>query len=306
MKPKALNSKQPALPMLLIAVGTALGVPYHAFAASAPASDSTATADTSPVRASALMLATNWSHTLDPSLHLVSEKLDGVRAYWDGRVLRFKSGRPIAAPAWFTAALPAKALDGELWMGRRSFERLSGTVRRAEPDEAAWREVRYMLFDLPGNAGTFAERAAELKTVVSSASVPWLGAVDQLQVSDRAALQLQLEQTVQAGGEGLVLHRADARWQSGRTEAVRKLKAVQDDEARVLAHVPGKGKYHGQMGGLLLETAAGKRFVLGTGFSDAERSKPPAVGAWVTYQYRDFTANGLPRFASYLRVREAE
>ncbi|QDL56834.1 DNA ligase [Rhodoferax aquaticus] len=292
--------------MLLIAVGAALGVPYHAFAASAPPSDSTATADTGPVQASALMLATHWSHTLDPSLYLVSEKLDGVRAYWDGRQLRFKSGRPLAAPSWFTAALPAQALDGELWMGRRSFERLSGTVRRAEPQDAAWREVRYMVFDLPGSVATFTERAAELKAVVTSAGVPWLAVVDQQRGSDLATLQLQLTQTVQAGGEGLVLHRADARWQSGRSEAVRKLKAVQDDEARVVAHVSGKGKYQGKMGGLLLETAAGQRFVLGTGFSDAQRSSPPAVGAWVSYQYRDLTSKGLPRFASYLRIREAE
>ena len=254
----------------------------------------------------ALMLAKHWQEGLDPKAFLVSEKLDGVRAFWDGSTLRFRSGRVIAAPDWFTAALPATALDGELWLGRGSFDRLSGIVRRSVPVDAEWRELRYMIFDLPGASGPFGERAARLVTLLAASNVPWLQAVEQRRVPDRATLQRQLRQVVQAGGEGLMLHRADALWAPGRSDALRKLKPLPDEEARVLAHLPGKGRHAGRMGALLLEMPGGQRFALGTGFSDVQRNAPPPLGSLVTYRYRERTPAGLPRFASFLRVRQPE
>lgn len=255
---------------------------------------------------SALTLAKNWHVDLDPVAYLVSEKLDGVRAFWDGHVLRFRSGRTIAAPDWFTAALPATPLDGELWLGRGRFDRLSGIVRRSVPVDAEWRELRYMIFDVPGATGPFTERVANIGAVLAAADVPWLQAVDQSRVSDRASLQRQLLALVSTGGEGLMLHRADAHWTPGRSGALRKLKLVPDEDARVIAHLPGKGRQAGRLGALLLEMPNGQRFALGTGFTDAQRETPPLPGAVVTYRYRDRTPTGLPRFASFLRVREAE
>jgi DNA ligase-1 len=79
------------------------------------------------------MLGKNWHPGLNPADFLVSEKLDGVRALWDGQLLRFRSGRRIVAPGWFLAGLPTTPLDGELWLGRGSFDRLSGIVRRSTP-----------------------------------------------------------------------------------------------------------------------------------------------------------------------------
>ena len=274
-------------------------------AAPVQAGGGTALSPASPL-APALMLAKNWQAGLDPAAYLVSEKLDGVRAYWDGQVLRFKSGRTIAAPAWFTAALPATPLDGELWLGRRHFDRLSATVRRNVPVDAEWREIRYMIFDLPHEADVFAERSARMASVLGGAGVAWLQAVAQIRVADGTALQVHLLKTVEQGGEGLVLHRADAPWQAGRSDALRKLKTTPDEDARVIAQVPGKGRHAGRMGALLLEMPNGQRFALGTGFTDAQRDAPPPVGAVVTYRYRDRTATGLPKFASFMRVREAE
>ncbi len=260
----------------------------------------------SAVSSPALMLAKYWQAGHDPAGFLVSEKLDGVRAFWDGHALRFRSGRHIAAPAWFTSALPAIALDGELWLGRRSFDRLSGIVRRHTPDDADWREVRYMIFDLPGASGPFSERVARVTSVVAGANVPWLQAVEHWRVPDRKMLQDQLLRNVEAGAEGLVLHRADALWVAGRSDALRKLKAIPDADARVISYLPGKGRHLGRMGALLLEMPSGQRFALGTGFSDAQRDAPPPIGAFVSYRYRDLTPAGLPRFASFLRLREAE
>jgi len=250
--------------------------------------------------------ASDWDARLDPTQFLVSEKLDGVRALWDGAALRFRSGRAIAAPDWFLAELPGQALDGELWLARNSFDRLSGTVRKAQPVDAEWRALRYMVFDAPAPDVSFALRVQRLQTLVQGAQVPWLLAVEQTQAASAHALQLRLRQVAALGGEGLMLHRVDAQWKPGRSEAVRKLKLQPDEEARVVAHIAGKGKLEGQMGALLLEMPGGKRFALGTGFSAADRAHPPAIDTQVTYRYRDRTPQGLPKFASYLRVREAE
>ena len=254
----------------------------------------------------ALMLARDWQATLNPADFLVSEKLDGVRAHWDGQALRFRGGGAIAAPAWFTDGLPKLALDGELWMGRRSFDRLSGAVRKAVPSEADWREVRYRVFDLPGAPGNFAERSQRLLAVAAQINVTWLVPVQQLKVPDQATLRRLLNQVAQDGGEGLVLHRADAQWQAGRSDALRKLKLQPDEDAKVVAHIAGKGRNAGRMGALVLELPDGQQFTLGTGFSDAQREQPPAVGTLVTYRYRDRTPKGLPKFASFLRTRSAE
>ena len=251
-------------------------------------------------------LAKPWHDTLNPAKFLVSEKLDGVRAVWDGSVLRFRSGRTISAPHWFIAGLPTTSLDGELWLGRKSFDVLSGVVRKESPVDDEWRSVRYMVFDLPHESGPFVQRAARIRELLEAAPQLWLNAVEQTSVADAAGLQSRLDGVVAAGGEGLVLHRADSLWAPGRSDALRKLKPAPDEEGRVLAHIAGAGKYQGSMGALLLQTPDGHRFALGTGFSDAMRANPPAVGTLVTYRYRDHTPSGLPRFATFLRVQAVE
>ena len=253
-----------------------------------------------------VQLALTWPEGRSPPGFLVSEKFDGVRAVWDGQALRFRSGRPISAPAWFVAALPTQALDGELWMGRGLFDRLSGVVRQTVPDDVAWRAVKYLVFDAPGLAMPFAQRLLQLQSVLAAAQVPWLNPVDQSVVNDARALQTLLQSTVRQGGEGLMLHRADALWQPGRTDALFKLKPELDEEGLVVGYQAGQGRLKGQTGALLLQMPSGQRFALGSGLSDALRRDPPSVGSWVTYRYRDRTPSGLPRFASFLRVREAE
>jgi DNA ligase-1 len=251
-----------------------------------------------------LMRASVAPADIDPAGFLVSEKFDGVRALWDGRILRFRSGLPVAAPAWFLARLPQTAMDGELWMAHGRFEALVGAVRKSAPPEDEWRQIRYQVFDLPGAAGPFAERAARIAGLVRVAGWPALQAVDQQRIADRAALRRRLAEVVQSGGEGLVLHRADALWQAGRSDALLKLKPLNDAEARVLAHVPGRGKHAGRLGALKVRTDDGVEFLVGTGFSDAQREHPPALGTLVTYTYNGSTAGGVPRFARFLRVRD--
>lgn len=254
--------------------------------------------------APALPLAMDAPPGLDPRGYLVSEKLDGVRALWDGERLRFRSGGLIAAPAAFLARLPRTPLDGELWLGRGRFEALSATVRRAQPRDDEWQGVRYAPFELPQAAGRFAERAQRLQQLLREVAGPSLWALPQERLDSPEALQRRLAEVLAAGGEGLVLHHADAPWVSGRTPWLLKLKAQADAEAVVVGHLPGRGRHAHRLGALQVRDDAGRRFALGTGFSDAQREAPPPVGSTVTFSYRGRTAAGLPRFASFVRVRD--
>ena len=251
-----------------------------------------------------LLLAERYQGGIDVSQYWVSEKLDGVRAYWDGKQLRFRSGNVIQAPAWFTAALPPHPLDGELWLGRGTFERLSGIVRRDTPDDAEWRKVA-----LHGVRTARCARHLHRKTDATASArcryrAPWLQAVEQFRLADAKALKRKLDEVVRGGGEGLMLHRADALYETGRSAALLKVTPWLDAEARVVAHLPGKGKYAGMLGALQVEMPDGRRFALGSGFTDAQRRNPPPVGTLVTYRYRELTRHGIPRFARFLRVRE--
>lgn len=254
-----------------------------------------------------LMLATTYNGRSDPAGFWVSEKYDGVRGYWDGQRLLTRAGNPIAAPAWFTAGWSATPMEGELWAGRGKFSQAVSTVRQQTPDDSAWRALRFMVFDLPAQGGSFNERLPLLQAYVAQLGQAWVQAVEQNQATSAAALRAQLDAVVRAGGEGLVLHRGSAVYAARRSEDLRKFKPFDDAEARVVGQVAGTGKHAGRLGALWLELPAqegraAQRFKLGTGFSDAERAAPPPVGSWVTYRYRGVTDKGVPRFASFLRV----
>ena len=254
--------------------------------------------------APSILLANVLGKNIDVTKYLVSEKYDGVRAIWDGKVLKFRSGRVVNAPVWFVAKLPPESLDGELWLAREKFEVLSGIVRKAEPLDAEWQQIRYMVFELPDGAGTFAERALHIQKIVEKAHFSQLVAVTQTPIASRAALQKQFDEIVRNGAEGLMLHFANAPYIAGRSDVLLKLKPLLDTEAKVIEHVPGRGKYRGLMGALRVEMPDGRRFNIGTGFTNSVRSNPPPIGAMVTYTYPSLTKTGLPRFASYLRIRE--
>lgn len=253
-----------------------------------------------------LMLANSYRPGIPLEDYWVSEKLDGVRAYWDGRRLVTRGGHAIASPAWFTAGWPAQPLDGELWAGRGTFGQVSSVARLVVPDDAAWRAVRFMVFDLPAHPAVFDERLRVLNGLLAGQDASRLQAVRQFRVKDHAALVRELERVVKAGGEGLMLHRGASSYRALRSDDLLKLKPQEDAEAVVVAHLPGKGKYAGLTGALLVEMPTGQRFRLGSGLSDAQRRQPPAPGRTVTYRYRGFHESGIPRFATFLRERERE
>lgn len=250
------------------------------------------------------MLANVYRPSLDLDAYWVSEKYDGVRGYWNGQQLLTRGGEAIAAPAWFTQGWPSVPMDGELWAGRGQFSRAVSTVKLLRPDDRAWRDMRFMVFDLPAHEGPFSERLLALAPLVSALGQPWVQAVRQWRVHSHTELNAQLQRLVKAGGEGLMLHRGDSLYRARRSDDLVKLKTHDDAEAKVLAHLPGQGKHAGRLGALWVETPQGIRFKLGTGLSDAQRRHPPDVGSVVTYRYRGLNDSGVPRFASFVRVRQ--
>lgn len=251
-----------------------------------------------------LMLANVYDTAVEIAEYWVSEKYDGVRAFWNGTSLVTRSGKTIHAPRWFCANFPLLHLDGELWIGRGRFEELVATIRDQTPDDAAWRAVRYVVFDLPRQPGPYSVRLERLRAMGTDGGESQWVVAPQWRVASHEALAAELHKIVNAGGEGLMLKRESAAYHASRSDDLLKLKPSFDAEARVVAHIPGEGKYQGKLGALAVESPSGVAFRIGTGFTDAQRAAPPPIGAWITYRYQGVTKNGVPRFASFVRIRE--
>jgi DNA ligase-1 len=253
-----------------------------------------------------LLLANIYENDTDVSQYWISEKYDGVRAYWNGKQLISRQGIIYHAPDWFIKDFPKRALDGELWIARSQFETLVSTVRKQHPVDAEWKKVYYMIFELPNGEGTFTQRLEQLQKLLDRKPSPFIKLIRQFRLANHKELINKLNEVVKQGAEGLMMHRADALYHVGRNDDLLKVKTYQDTEARVIKHILGKGKYTGLLGSLLVENVDGKRFRVGTGFSDLQRQNPPPIGSIITYKYYGLTKNGIPRFASFLRIRGTE
>ncbi|MEP0355998.1 DNA ligase [Paraglaciecola sp.] len=236
------------------------------------------------------------------SEYWISEKLDGIRARWTGSELITRNGNRIHAPSWFVKGFGKQVLDGELWLARNSFEKTASIVLRDTPTND-WKHIKYMLFDLPQHKGDFTRRLNDLETIVVDSSSPFLFVIPHFKLNTKDQLMAKLDELVAQGAEGLMLHHQRANYQNGRSANLLKLKKHQDSEATVVAHLPGKGKYLGMLGAILVELDTGLQFKIGSGFSDLQRKTPPQVGATVTFKHYGYTAKGIPRFASFLRIR---
>jgi DNA ligase-1 len=256
----------------------------------------------SAVSAPSLLLAERWDGVTDPAGWLLSEKLDGVRAFWDGRQFHSRLGNLYHAPDWFTHGLPDVPLDGELWLGRKMFQRAVGIVRRQDKSDH-WKEVRYVVFDAPKQEDAFEKRLAFVENIIRTNRPAYAVAHEHQRCQGMDHLRIELARVETLGGEGLMLRRAGSRYESGRSMTLLKVKSFHDAEARVLKHLEGSGRHKGRLGALFVEMADGTTFSVGTGFSDAERESPPAVGSLITFRYQELTEGGVPRFPSYVGVR---
>lgn len=241
--------------------------------------------------------------------YLVSEKLDGIRAYWDGNQLLTKTGNIIHAPKWFYADFPSTPLDGELWIERGQFQALTRIVLDSEPNHSAWKNINYMVFDLPHNMAPFSQRYRQLQTLIQQQRdqdqqpLNHLRWVEHKSLDNLAILVQWLDIISSNNGEGLMLHHKSNNYTAGRTEHLLKLKNHQDSEAIIIGYEEGNGKYKGMMGAVWVKTATNNTFKIGSGFNDQQRQLPPPIGSTIQYRYNGYTDNGIPRFARFIRVR---
>ncbi|OYQ81843.1 DNA ligase [Ignatzschineria sp. F8392] len=240
--------------------------------------------------------------------YFVSEKLDGVRGYWDGEQLLSRQGYEIVAPKWFTEHLGDIPLDGELWLGRETFQEISALIARADREDPLWSRVTYQIFDLPAERGPFRDRVAKMAQYLPllAEKNPHIAMIPQIRVNSKRALKRELDRVVSLGGEGLMLHHQDAFYQPYiRHGQLLKMKKVEEDCAMVIGYTPGKGKYRGMVGALRVKNVIEgetKYFKIGSGLKDHDRQSPPEIGQWIRYRHNGFTDRKIPRFARVIDI----
>ena len=249
----------------------------------------------------AILLAHSWDNAQDVTGWWISEKLDGVRAYWDGTKFLSRLGNVYHAPEYFTAGLPDYALDGELWIGRGQFQETVSVVRRKNGGEH-WKRVRYLVFDAPDLGSLqFEDRHAHLVKV--DALALYVRRVEQALCRGLDHLRAELTRVEELGGEGLMLRQPNSLYAEGRSTTLLKVKSFFDSEATVIGHTKGKGRHKGTVGALEVRWGDGTEFKVGTGLSDVQRKAPPEIGTVVSFRYQELTKAGVPRFPSFVGVR---
>ena len=242
----------------------------------------------------------------------MSEKLDGVRAYWDGEHLVSRNGNIFEAPAFFTKEFPKFKLDGELWSRRASFDEISSIVRTGEakatqPKESQgcaasaapnkWQQLTYNIFEVPEAKGNLLQRLSNVK------ETSYLKLIKQIKVKDKANLKSFLKSVEEKGGEGVVVRDGSLPYYTGRDKNALKVKSYQDTECKIVGYNEGKGKYKDKLGSLNCKLKDGKIIKIGSGLSNALRDEPPKINSIITFKYYGLTSKGNPRFPIYLRER---
>lgn len=248
-----------------------------------------------------ILLAHTWENDVDLAGWWMSEKLDGVRAYWDGTKFLSRLGNEFHAPDWFKEGLPETPLDGELWMDRKSFQKTISIVRRQDKSDH-WQSIRYVLFDAPALDDPFERRFDYLTEVVADIGSDYVERLDQQRCKDLEHLREELARVESLGGEGLMLRQPESKYEVGRSISLLKVKTFHDAEAVVIDHVKGKGRHKGRLGAVVAQLPDGTEFSVGTGFSDKERENPPDIGSTITFRYQELSDGGVPRFPSFVRL----
>lgn len=234
---------------------------------------------------------------------MMSEKFDGVRAYWDGKKLLSRQGQSINAPEWFTQKLPPFELDGELWTKRGDFENIQSIVMDKTP-KPEWSKIKYMIFEAPHAEGDFSKRLEQAQRYIQEQNLIHVAVIEQKICKNKKELDTYFQSVIAGGGEGVVIKDGSKAYFEGRSDSVLKVKLAEDMEAKVIGYKNGSGKFTGMMGSLQVELEDGTQFLIGSGFSEVQRKNPPRIGEMVSFKYFGFTKNGKPKFASYMRVRK--
>ena len=249
-----------------------------------------------------LLLAEHWHQEIDPTDYHMSVKLDGCRALFRNNEFISRQGNVFHAPSFFKAGMPDVTLDGEAWLARRSFEKTMSIVRSLDAGDR-WKDIKYVVFDAPEFDGTFEERLAYLNSLNLP---PHVIIHPHIRCKGKQHLQDELHKAVMQGDEGLMLREPGSRYVGRRSNTLLKAKLFQDMDATVREYVPGKGRHKNRMGGLIVVLDNGIDFHLGTGFTDDIRESPPPIGSKITFSYTELSSYGVPKCASFLRIRKPE
>ena len=231
---------------------------------------------------------------------VMSEKLDGIRAYWDGKNLYFRGGGIIHVPKWFTKDYPSFELDGELWSKRGDFENISAIVRDKIPDENMWKNIKHYIFEVPNAKGGLLQRLKKAKPYENSI----IKIIPQIKIKSKKHLYTFLKEIEQKGGEGVVVRDPDAPYISKRTSKALKVKSFKDAECEVVGYTKGKGKFKGMIGAIKCRLPDKTMFKIGSGLDVQTRKDPPNIGDIITFKYKELTKYGKPKFPVYLRIRQ--
>lgn len=237
-----------------------------------------------------------WNPTIDPSGWWMSEKLDGVRGFWKNRQFLSRNGNVFRAPDWFTSDIPDDCLDGELWMGRRMFQRTASIVRRADAGDQ-WKDIRFVVYDAPEVPGPFEHRLAAARKLVSGCK--YASEHPHALVTGRDHFLAEWKRVESLGGEGMMLRRPGSFYEAGRSQTLLKAKNVFDDEAVVTGYVAGTRQHKGRTGSLVCRWN-GVEFRVGTGLSIEDRERPPAVGTRIKFTYIALSDDGVPKHTAYV------
>lgn len=244
-----------------------------------------------------LFLLNNYQKDSNVSGWYMSEKLDGVRAYWNGKKLISRNGKVFNPPKAFTESFPSFKLDGELWSKRNDFSNISSIVNRHKSHDG-WENLTYNIFEVPNSDGNLTQR---LQVVQES---KYLRVIKQIKVKSHEDVQRYLKVVENQNGEGLVVRDGTLDYYSGRTNSALKVKSYVDAECRVTAHNSGNGKYENILGSLSCKMKNSKIIKIGTGLNQQERINPPQIGAIITFKYYGLTSKGNPRFPVFMRIRD--
>ncbi|MFV7789974.1 DNA ligase [Aliarcobacter lanthieri] len=234
--------------------------------------------------------------------YYMSEKLDGIRAYWSGEELQTKNGNKIFAPKWFTKNFPPFELDGELFTKQNDFENIQSIVL-SHKESIEWENISYNIFEVPNQEGDFQKRLNFLNNWLAKNPNKFIKIIPQIKVNNIDELDDFLNKVLANDGEGVILKNYTLDYFTGRSDNVLKVKKFFDDEAEVISHNLNK---NGSFKSLKVKLKNGIEFNLGNGFKNSDRLNPPKVGSIITFKYFDLTKNGKPKFASFLRVRQQE
>ncbi|CAI2375303.1 unnamed protein product [Moneuplotes crassus] len=244
-----------------------------------------------------VMLAGKYDGSQNIDGWYMSEKLDGLRCYFDGKTFRTRNGNLFNPPPEFRENFPEGVhLDGELWIGRNRFHECHSVVR-AQTADKGWYKVKYLIFDAPQHPGTFKQRLEYLKDLLQNIDDGYLTLHEHKICVNAAEVQLEMEKIRKLGGEGLILRDPDSFYEfSKRSNFMLKVKDFHDDEATIIDYENGTGKYKDLMGAVIVQNKYGIKFKVGSGFSDEQRKEKIQIGRKITYKYAELTKKAFLDF----------